>query len=46
MQATYATNDIPAQQRRQYWQQVVSDIYFSLDLRFLGGHDFNGSLGA
>ncbi|WP_338827513.1 helix-turn-helix domain-containing protein [Bradyrhizobium sp. 27S5] len=46
MQTTYATNDIPAQQRRQYWQQVVSDIYFSLDLRFLGGHDFNGSLGA
>lgn len=45
MQTTFATNDIPAQQRRQYWQQVVSDAYFSLDIRFLGGNDFNGSLG-
>ena len=46
MQTTYATNDIPAHQRRQYWQQVVSDTYYSLDLRFLGGHDFHGTLGA
>ena len=46
MQTTFATNDIPTHQRRQFWQQVVSDIYYSLDLRFLGGHDFRGNLGA
>src|SRR5690349_5631809 len=46
MQTTFATNDIPAHQRRQFWQQIVSDIYYSLDLRFLGGHDFHGHLGA
>src|ERR1700752_1312787 len=46
MQTTFATKDIPAHQRRQSWQKVVSDIYYSLDLRFLGGHDFRGNLGA
>jgi len=46
MQTTFATNDVSAQHRRQFWQKVVSDIYYSLDLRFLGGHDFHGRLGA
>ncbi|MBR1225650.1 MULTISPECIES: helix-turn-helix domain-containing protein [unclassified Bradyrhizobium] len=46
MQTTFATNDIPTHHRRQFWQKVVSDIYYSLDLRFLGGHDFHGNLGA
>jgi AraC-like DNA-binding protein len=46
MQATYATSDIPTHQRRQFWQQIVSDIYYTLDLRFLAGHDFQGRLGA
>ena len=34
MQVTYTTNDIPLQSRRQYWQEVVSKTYYSLDLRF------------
>jgi AraC-like DNA-binding protein len=46
MQVNYATNDIPMQARRQYWQEVVSRTYFSLDLRFPSGQDFDASLGA
>ncbi|MCP3465755.1 helix-turn-helix domain-containing protein [Bradyrhizobium sp. CCGUVB23] len=46
MQVTYATTDIPLQARRQYWQEVVSSTYYSLDLRFFGGQDFHGTLGA
>lgn len=46
MQVTYATTDIPLHSRRQYWQDVVSRTYFSLDLRFPGSRDFSASLGA
>jgi AraC-like DNA-binding protein len=46
MQVTYATNGIPLQNRRQYWQEIVSKTYFSLDLRFPSGSGFNASLGA
>jgi AraC-like DNA-binding protein len=46
MQATYATNGIPAARRRQYWQDVVSRTYFPLDLAFPGSRDFHASLGA
>lgn len=46
MQVTYATSGIPLASRRQYWQDIVSRTYFSLDLRFPSGRDFNASLGA
>lgn len=46
MQATYATSDVPAQNRRYFWQDVVSKTYFPLDLVFPGGRDFHASLGA
>ncbi|GKQ49648.1 helix-turn-helix domain-containing protein [Bradyrhizobium sp. Ce-3] len=46
MQVTYTTNDIPLQSRRQYWQEVVSKTYYSLDLRFPSTRDFNARLGA
>lgn len=46
MQVTYATNGVPLPSRRQYWQDIVSKTYFSLDLRFPSGRDFNASLGA
>ncbi|MBR0784953.1 helix-turn-helix domain-containing protein [Bradyrhizobium iriomotense] len=46
MQVSYATNDIPAHSRQQYWQDIVSRTYFSLDLRFPSGRDFDARLGA
>lgn len=46
MQTTFATNDVPSHHRREFWQEIVSKIYFPLDLRFRGGHDFHGSLRA
>ncbi|MCP3370622.1 helix-turn-helix domain-containing protein [Bradyrhizobium cajani] len=46
MQVSYATTDISLQARRQYWQDVVSKTYFSLDLRFPSRNDFSASLGA
>jgi AraC-like DNA-binding protein len=46
MQTTYTTTDIPSHHRRQFWQEIVSDTYYALDLRFLGGHDFQGKLSA
>ncbi|WP_315727946.1 MULTISPECIES: helix-turn-helix domain-containing protein [unclassified Bradyrhizobium] len=46
MQASYATADIPRHSRRQFWQDVVSRIYFPLDLSFAGHRDFQGSLAA
>ncbi len=46
MQATYATSDVPSQNRRHFWQDVVSKTYFPLDLVFPGSRDFHASLGA
>src|SRR5882757_915457 len=46
MQATYATSDVPSQNRRHFWQDVVSKTYFPLDLVFPGGRDLHASLGA
>ncbi|MBV9562243.1 MAG: helix-turn-helix domain-containing protein [Bradyrhizobium sp.] len=46
MQATYATSPIPPQDRRHYWQEIISRTYFPLDITFAGGGGFNGSLGA
>jgi AraC-like DNA-binding protein len=46
MQATYATSDVPSQNRRHFWQDVVSKTYFPLDLVFPGGRDLQASLGA
>jgi AraC-like DNA-binding protein len=46
MQTNYATTDVAPQDRRQFWQEVVSKTYFPLDLSFAGGNEFNGSLGA
>jgi AraC-like DNA-binding protein len=46
MQASYATSPIPPQDRRHYWQEIISRTYFPLDITFAGGSGFNGSLGA
>jgi AraC-like DNA-binding protein len=46
MGTTFATTDIPPHSRRQFWQNIVSETYYRLDLSFAGGHDFRGSLGA
>jgi AraC-like DNA-binding protein len=45
MQTHYATSGISRPSRRQFWQDVVSRIYFPLDLSFAGRGDFHGSLG-
>ena len=46
MRASYSTDHAAAPMRRDVWQEIVSKTYFSLDVRFGAGNDFEGSLDA
>lgn len=46
MRATYSTDHTAPAARKQLWEEVVSQIYFPLELRFQSGWDFTGSLDA
>ncbi len=44
MQAAFSTSETAPAGRRAYWQDIVSEAYFPLELRFAGGADFAGRL--
>ncbi|GGE07442.1 AraC family transcriptional regulator [Aureimonas endophytica] len=46
MQATYSTMASAPAAKKAHWQSIVSQVYFSLDLRFPSGAEFEGRLDA
>lgn len=46
MQSSYSTRELAPQQRRQAWQNAIAEIYFPLELAFLGQRIFEGTLEA
>lgn len=44
--AIHSTQNVFAYARRDFWQEVVRNTYFPLDITFAGAGDFKGSLGA
>ncbi|WP_257168145.1 helix-turn-helix domain-containing protein [Bradyrhizobium sp. SRS-191] len=46
MRMSFTTSDVPRPGRPQYWQDIVSQTYFPLDLRFASGSALDGHLQA
>ncbi|WP_027856847.1 AraC-like ligand-binding domain-containing protein [Marinobacterium jannaschii] len=44
MHTSYSTHLLPPRDRQRYWQEVIGNTYFPLDLSFRNARDFHGQL--